>query len=288
MSLTQEQIESFHDDGFLVVDDLFAESEVGDLRAACSEPVLVEAQSSKGYAEKTVHLLLITTYHDAFMDLAKDRRMIDRIRPLTGDDIQLEHSKLATKPPARGKGPFHWHQDFAFFPYTNTDLVAVMVMLDDATPENGCMQIVRGSHRLGLLDHMVDGFFTGACQESDTGADEDRIVDILPRAGGISIHHCLALHGSEPNVSGHPRRGLVYQYRADDAYQLADSVFEDRGILVSGKRRERVRCEEGVFRLPKRNRSEHPFGSVWNQDGPIARQRDYGFDADAPQGASGS
>ena len=89
-------------------------------------------------------------------------------------------------------------------------------------------------------------------------------------------------------MSGHPRRGLVYQYRADDAYQLADSVFEDRGILVSGKRRERVRCEEGVFRLPKRNRSEHPFGSVWNQDGPIARQRDYGFDADAPQGASGS
>ena len=105
---------------------------------------------------------------------------------------------------------------------------------------------------------------------------------MTPKAGGISIHHCLALHGSEPNLSGHPRRGLVFQYRADDAYQLADNVFKDTGILVSGQRRERVRCEEAVFRLPKRpGNNEHPFGSAWNQDGGVARQRDYDFDADA-------
>lgn len=280
MSLTPPQIDQFKEDGFLVIDDLFASGEVDELREACEAPSVVEAQSSKGFEEKTVHLLSITTFHDAFMALAKDRRIIDCIRPLIGDDIQLEHSKLATKPPAKGKGPFDWHQDFAFFPHTNTDLVAVMVMLDDATPENGCMQIVRGSHKLGLLDHMVDGFFTGACQASNVWSDPDRVVNITPRAGGISIHHCLAPHGSEPNLSGNPRRGLVFQYRADDAYQLADSVFEDTGILVSGKRRERVRCDAGVMRLPKRNREEQPFGSIWNQDGPIARQRTYRFDAD--------
>ena len=73
--------------------------------------------------------------------------------------------------------------------------------------------------------------------------DESQLVQITPRVGGISLHHCLALHGSPPNLSGRPRRGLVFQYRADDAYQLADTVFADTGLVVSGQRRGRVRCE---------------------------------------------
>lgn len=279
--LSEGEIEAFERDGYVVVDDVFSPEDVETLRAASEDPAVREAQEQKGFSEKTVHLLAITTFHPAFMELATHPAIVNRIRPLIGQDIQLEHSKLATKPPAKGRGPFHWHQDFAFFPHTNTSLVAVMVMLDDATPENGCMQIVRGSHKWGLLDHTVDGQFTGACQESDRWADPDLIVNITPRAGGISIHHCLALHGSEPNLSGKPRRGLVFQYRADDAYQLADNVFKDTGILVSGQRRERVRCEVGVFRLPKRAQNEHPFGSAWNQDGEVARARDYDFDADA-------
>ena len=95
------------------------------------------------------------------MELARSERILGRVTPLIGPDIQLQHSKLATKPPAKGMGTFAWHQDFAFFPHTNSDLVAVMVMLDDATPENGCMQMVRGSHKLGLLDHTEDGQFHG-------------------------------------------------------------------------------------------------------------------------------
>lgn len=281
LALDARQLEQFEQDGYLVVDDVITPEEVEILREATTDAAVKEAQEQKGFSEKTVHLLAITTFHPAFMELAKHRAIIDRIRPLIGDDIQLEHSKLATKPPAKGKGPFQWHQDFAFFPHTNTSLVAVMVMLDDATPENGCMQIVKGSHKWGLLDHMVDGEFTGACQESARWSDPNRIVEITPHTGGISIHHCLSLHGSEPNLSGRPRRGLVFQYRADDAYQLADNVFKDTGILVSGRRRERVRCEDGVFRLPKRPRNEHPFGSAWQQDGELAGGRDYVFDADA-------
>ena len=278
--LTQAELEQFDRDGYVVVDDVLSDSDVEALRSATEDPGVRAAQDDKGYADKTVHLLSITTFHPAFMELAKHPAIVDRIRPLIGDDIQIEHTKLATKPPAKGMGPFHWHQDFAFFPHTNMSLVAVMVMLDDATSENGCMQIVKGSHKWGLLDHMVEGTFTGACQEVDRWSDASRIVNITPKAGGISIHHCLSLHGSEPNLSGKPRRGLVFQYRADDAYQLADNVFKDTGILVSGKRRERVRCEAGVFRLPKRPQNEHPFGSAWHQDGEVAAERDYHFDAD--------
>lgn len=241
------------------------------LREAAESRGVKEALHEKGIPEKIVHLLSITTYQLVFMELSKHPRIIDRIRPLIGEDIQLEHSKLASKSPARGKGESHWHQDFAFFPHTSTDLVAVMVMLDDATPENGCMQIARGRHRWGFPDHTVDGYFVEACQEPERWSDPYRIANVEPRPGGISIHHCLVLHGSDPNLPVKPRRGLVFQYRAN-AYQLADTVFEDTGILVSGICRERVRCDEGVFRLPKRQNPDHLFATAWNQAGPIGRE----------------
>ena len=158
------------------------------------------------------------------------------------------------------KGGFGWHQDFAFFPHTNTDLVAIMVMLDDATEENGCMHMVRGSHKMGLLDHMDgQGLFSTLCKEERVWSEQpENITPITPRAGGISMHHCLMVHGSGPNASGQPRRGLVFQYRADDAFQLADGVWGDTGLMVSGQRRERARCDAGVLRLPKSQRLYRP------------------------------
>jgi ectoine hydroxylase-related dioxygenase (phytanoyl-CoA dioxygenase family) len=269
-ALTPTQIEAFDTQGFLVIDDVFTPREVDDLSAAAESDAIRQPLAEKGAGERAVHLLELTTRHAAFAELARSDRILDRIRPPIGDDIQLQHSKIATKPPVPDAGPYRWHQDFAFFPHTNTDLVAVMVMLDDATPDNGCMRFVPGSHRLGLLNHLdADGMFA-ECQESHRWADPEWLVDITPRAGGISIHHCLMLHGSPVNRSGRPRRGLVFQYRADDAYQLADHVFADTGTLVSGQRRGRVRCEAGVLTLPRRVQEESPYGSAWNQRGALA------------------
>ena len=265
-TLDRDQVDAFWDRGFLVVDDVFTAPEIEALRAAAESEAIRRPQNERGYADKTLHLLELSVRHPLFMELARSDQLLGRIRPLIGDDIQLQHSKIATKPPAKNIGPFRWHQDFAYFPHTNTSLVAAMVMLDDATPENGCMQMVAGSHKLGLLDHHKDGFFD-ECQESRLWADPDRLVEITPHRGGISLHHCLALHGSPPNRSGRPRRGLVFQYRADDAYQLADHVFADTGLVVSGQRRGRVRCEEGVHKLPLRPDQSRPFGDAWNQIG---------------------
>lgn len=76
---------------------------------------------------------------------------------------------------------------------------------------------------------------------------------------------------SPPNLSGKPRRGIAFQYRADDAYQLADHVFDDTGLLVHGRHRERVRCESAIYRLPRVPGREHQnFGDVWNQVGDFA------------------
>ncbi|MBT5829907.1 MAG: phytanoyl-CoA dioxygenase family protein, partial [Candidatus Latescibacteria bacterium] len=163
--LTDAEIAQFNEDGFIVIDDIFSPEEVENLRQAAHDPTIVDEIKKRDFENTTVHLLSLAARHPAFLDLAKDTRIINRIKPLIGPDIQLQHSKLTTKPSTKGTGPFAWHQDFAFFPHTNTDLVAVMIMLDDATPENGCMQMVKGSYKLGLRDHMQDGIFTGGCQD---------------------------------------------------------------------------------------------------------------------------
>jgi phytanoyl-CoA hydroxylase len=270
--LSRQQLDQYRDDGYLVIDGLFSPAEVEVLRVASEDPVVQQQLGERGHANRIVHLLEITAKHPAFKELAMDRRITDLIAPLIGEDIQLQHSKLATKPPKKNAGEFAWHQDFAYFPHTNYDLLAVMVMLDDATPENGCMSVVKGSHKLGVLNHLRDGYFTGMCLEDKYWSDPSKIVPIMPKAGGISIHHCLTLHASPANISGRPRRGVVFQYRADDAYQMADHVWVDTGLQVRGKNREIARCDAGALRLPKRRNWDPEFGNMYFQSGKQARE----------------
>ncbi|MFD2613421.1 phytanoyl-CoA dioxygenase family protein [Paenibacillus gansuensis] len=272
--LSSQEMEQYGENGFLVIDDVFDPSIIDALREACEHPKVTALRPGKDFETKTVHSLGITSLHPEFLALATHPAIVERIKPLLGPDIQLQHSKLATKPATKGTGVFPWHQDFAFYPHTNTDLLSVMVMLDDATLENGCMQMVKGSHKLGILDHEKDGLFTAECQESrywEHPADPDDVVNITPRAGGISIHHALTLHGSGANLSGRPRRGLVFSYRAADAHQLADALFDDTGLMISGTSKGIVRCDVGIVTLPNRG-GDMSYGSAWNQLGEFARR----------------
>jgi phytanoyl-CoA hydroxylase len=267
------QLEQYRRDGYLVIDGLFSASEVEALRVAADDPVVKRGLQDSGADERIVHLLEITCKHPAFRQLASDKRITELVAQLIGPDVQLQHSKLATKPPKKDAGAFAWHQDFAYFPHTNTDLLAVMVMLDDATPQNGCMSVVKGSHKAGQLSHQdPDGWFLGCCQQTEYWEGHpEHVIPLMPKAGGISIHHCLTLHSSPGNVSGLPRRGVVFQYRAADAYQLSDNVWADTGFQVRGEYREHARCDAGTLRLSRaRARKENHFGNVYFQRGKCA------------------
>jgi ectoine hydroxylase-related dioxygenase (phytanoyl-CoA dioxygenase family) len=269
--LSAPEVAAYHADGFIVVDAVFSPGEIESLRAAEASPAIQSALTEAGIGHRTVHLLEITTRHPAFLALARDPRIVRRLQALLGPDIQLQHSKLATKPATPGTGAFSWHQDLMFYPHTNTSLLSVFVYLDDATPENGCMSMVRGSHRLGPLNHLDEsGKFDGVCREPRHWTEHpEQVVPLTPRAGAISIHHCLTLHGSPPNLSGRPRRGLVFSYRADDAQQLGDTIFADTGLVVAGRRQGIVRCETGRWLLPRR--TGHNYGSAHHQVGPWAQ-----------------
>lgn len=274
--LTEAQKQKYEKDGFIVEENCFCLEDVDHYRQVLASPEIEgEVRQREDYEKKTVHLLNLTARHPEVLKLARDPRIVERIKPLLGEDIQLQHSKLGTKPPTKGEGEFHWHQDLFFYPHTNTSLLTVAVWLDDCTLENGCLQMVRGSQKLGYLNHLEeDGKFRGACQVPAKWQDDSGIEDITCHAGAISIHHCLTLHGSPPNKSGKPRRAIIFSYRADDAYQLADNVFKDTGVLICGERKGIVRLEAGLVTLPRKaNREwdEEPYGSAWNQVGELAK-----------------
>lgn len=128
--------------------------------------------------------------------------------------IRLWHDQLLLKPPDSGSaGNVGWHQDYHYWQCTNPpELLTAWVALDDVTEENGCMQVVPGSHRWGLLPE--GDFFTKDLDslkqriEKVAGRSFHTASCVLP-AGALSFHHCLTIHGSGPNRSRRPRRSLV-------------------------------------------------------------------------------
>jgi phytanoyl-CoA hydroxylase len=97
-----------------------------------------------------------TKQHAAFEQAAAHPRLLDLVEQLIGPDILFPYSKLHLKAPQVGS-VVDRHQDFAYYPHTNTDLVTALIHLDDTTIENSCLQAIPGSHRRGPADHYVDG-----------------------------------------------------------------------------------------------------------------------------------
>jgi hypothetical protein len=275
--LTESEIARYRADGFVNVEGVFTPADLEAFRRAIDSPLIQRELGKRRADEHIVHLIPLTTLHDTFKELARDPRLTGRVAQLIGDDIQLSNSKLAAKPRKKDAGAFDWHQDFAYYTHTNFDLLTVSVALDDSTPENGGMYAVKGSHRLGLLNHTRDGWMIGACVEPQYWEGQpDKVAPLMTRAGGITIHHCLTLHGSPVNRSGMPRRLVVFQYRAGDCYQMSDHVWDDTGFQVRGVLSHRVRCEAMNVPLPRNRGWERfcgePHGSVYRQIGTRARQ----------------
>ena len=137
------------------------------------------------------------------------------VEQLIGPGVSHNGHKLNMKYPEFGS-PVEWHQDWAFYPYTNDDLLAVGVAIDDMSLENGCLMVIPGSHKGPTYDHHQNGIFVGAV--TDPNFSSDNAVPVQVKAGGISIHHVRTLHGSAPNTSSNPRRLLLLQYCAIDAW----------------------------------------------------------------------
>ncbi|MCC6444724.1 MAG: phytanoyl-CoA dioxygenase family protein [Armatimonadetes bacterium] len=128
--------------------------------------------------------------------------------------IRLWHDQLLFKPPQSGEsGQVGWHQDYGYWQCAEpAQMLTAWVALDDVDEENGCMKVVPGSHRWGLIPEgdFYDQNLAGLEEriEAAAGRKLEPVPCILP-AGSLSFHHCMTLHGSGPNRSLRPRRSLV-------------------------------------------------------------------------------
>ena len=227
--LTREQTEFYRDNGYLAVEGVFSDREIAGLRDVTDEFVersrqvtesdsVFDLEPSHSPALPQLRRLKNPSWHHPLYDrVMRQDGLLDIVSQLIGPDIRMSSQKLNMKSADIGS-PVEWHQDWTFFPHTNDDLLAVGVAIDDMTEENGCLLVLPGSHKGRIYDHHLDGFFAGAVTEPDFSPDG--AVPIEVKAGGVSIHHVRLLHASAPNRSSRPRRLLLFQYCAADAWPL--------------------------------------------------------------------
>ena len=149
---------------------------------------------------------------------ARSHRVVDTMESLLGGEVYHYHSKLTAKEPFEG-GAWEWHQDYGYW-YNNGCLfplmASVMVALDKCTQENGCLQVLKGSHLMGRIDH-------GVIQGSQVGAEPTRVEQALKQLetvyaemepGDGLFFHCNTLHRSDQNRSPNRRRTVLFCYNA--------------------------------------------------------------------------
>jgi len=228
--LTQEQIDFYHTNGYLGVENVLSAAEVAELQKITDDFVDRSRQVTEhtnvfdlepGHTPETPRLRRLKNpinHHEIYDRTMRHPRILDIVEQLIGSGVRTNGNKLNMKSAGFGSA-VEWHQDFAFYPHTNDDLLAVGVAIDDMQLENGPLLVIPGSHQWPIYSHHQDGVFVGAVTEAVK--DEDKAVPIELKAGGISIHHARALHASAPNVSDRPRRLLLFQYCAIDAWPLS-------------------------------------------------------------------
>src|SRR5437764_4696896 len=187
--LSRDQTNDYRERGFLAVEGVLSRGLIEQARAVVDEFV----EESRAV---TVHTAVFDlepghtpehprvrrlkepcTIHPVFDEISRLPAILDIVAELIGPEIRYQGSKLNMKVAEYGS-PVEWHQDFAFYPHTNDDLLAVGVALDDCLPENGCMLMIPGSHRWPVLDHHQDGCFVGAIDPRREGVDLSRAVPV--------------------------------------------------------------------------------------------------------------
>ena len=229
--LTDEDLQQYCAEGYVVAEQLIDSDTLGQIDETIIEltdqalgmedfSTILELEPEKVDGQPVPRRIYQPfLQHETFRALGSDSRILDCIEQLIGADIQVQHSKLNMKP-AKVGSVVEWHQDLTYFPHTNDDLVSTLVYLDEATVENGCLQVLPRQHH-SYLDHATkDGIFAGMVTEDLSDGHHGDPVPLEAPAGSVIFMHCLLPHSSLPNTSDKGRRTMIFEYRAADSYPL--------------------------------------------------------------------
>ena len=262
--LSEREVEQYRQDGFVLVANVL--DEATRLRMHRVLAALVEGSRDvsehtsvydlePGHTRNEPRVRRIKTPHlvdPVFSEFMRSPRLVGILQSLLGESVRLHGSKLNLKAAHFGS-PVEWHQDWAFYPHTNDDLLAVGVMLDDTNVANGAMYVLPGTH-LGAVHshHGSDGLFCGAIDPDTSGLDFSKAVACEGAAGTCSFHHVRLVHGSAQNTSNQSRALLLYEAGAADAFPLLGIANYDdfKSRLLCGEETIVPRTRDVPIRMP--------------------------------------
>jgi ectoine hydroxylase-related dioxygenase (phytanoyl-CoA dioxygenase family) len=263
--LTEEQIASYHRDGYLAVPSLLDGETVSALRrvtdafvdrarAVTRSDAIFDLDPRHTAASPVVRRIKNPADTDPlYRWVAFDSPIPDIVAELIGPSIRFHHSKLNMKGSLVG-APVEVHQDAAFYPHSNDDVLAVGLLLDDATEANGAMAVLPGSQRGPIYTHYdAQGRFVGCMRAEDIARlDRRHAVLLTLPAGSIHIHHYRLVHWSAPNTSTSERRLLINSYTAADAFSFMPDTTGSPlvGTLLRGAPPTVARRTAGDMPLP--------------------------------------
>lgn len=220
---TADELVRYAEDGYFIRRTLLDADEVADFRAHAREQLEVEAARgaimAKGDSEgnKTLLKMWNRAGNDQYGLLARDERLIGLVESSIGKPIYLYSHKMTMKQPWEG-GAWEWHQDFGYwynYGCLAPDMASIYVALDDTTRDNGCLQVLRGSHKLGRLDHVRENGQTNVERETmDAALKRFERVYVEMGAGDALVFHGNLLHRSDANRTGTHRWGYICSYNA--------------------------------------------------------------------------
>lgn len=253
-SVTDRDIQVFHERGYLVIHNAFSAAETGAGLDAISD-IICEKLSEKSSElkglqfenaafDKLEHLNLEERHnavrklqdfihHDKRLEaLAFHRGLLGVLNRIVGEEVIKIQDMALLKPPLIGREK-PWHQDMAFFNLPlDATVVGAWLALDEATPENGCMMVIPGSHKRGAVIH----FKRRDWQICDTDVYNDGAVAVPLKPGSLLLFHGLIHHGTPANTSVHRRRALQFHYcgktvqASSEAERLATFGSEGKNV----------------------------------------------------------
>ena len=249
-ALSEQQVQQYQQDGFLVVDDFLSPAELDQWRSAVTEAVEQRAgqkmpsrESKQGeddginkdaayFGKVFEQLVNLWQTNDRIREIMMDERIGQMAATLAGwEGTRIWHDQALIKKP--WANPTAWHLDTPFWSFSDRRALSIWVALDDATYENGCLYFIPGSYKDTRFDNPGIGKNMDAVFEMYPEMRGRRSVAALMKAGSCSFHNGLTIHGAGPNMTNGFRRAMTCAYMPDGAvFNGIKNILSDEQVAA--------------------------------------------------------
>ena len=223
--LSTPQLEEYQRDGIVFPIKVFAVDEVALFRRGL-ESVARECGEGSRKRFDSLHLFFDWAYR-----LVTSRNLLDAVEDLLGSEILVDGTLVFYKPP-HDSSYVSWHQDSVYSGWNLTPSTSAWIALTPSHAANGCMRVIPGSHKQGLLGHANIPAGPNLLRRGEQvaeGVDESAAVDVVLKPGEMSFHHSTIIHGSNPNTSAEPRVGFIVRFVTNEFTNSDRALLRVRG-----------------------------------------------------------